>query len=146
MYLFLSVHLWMNVCDCYFLLVALKANQNSTKLGLRASELCEVVTNRLKLNRLSYSIRRLENFVNTLITIITIWILTLRCCGNFSDVNTFQNRAKNKVTRGRCIANFQYPYPKNCSQKMNKNFSVVIYEKIILFLFLLQLYSAELQS
>ena len=53
----------MNVCVCYCLLVALKANQNSTKLGLRASELCEVVTNRLKLNRLSYSIRRLANFV-----------------------------------------------------------------------------------
>ena len=53
----------MNVCVCYCLLVALKANQNSTKLGLRASELCEVVTIRLKLNRLSYSIRRLENFV-----------------------------------------------------------------------------------
>ena len=53
----------MNVCVCYCLLVALKANQNSTKLGLRASEMCEIVTIRLKLNRLSYSIRRLENFV-----------------------------------------------------------------------------------
>ena len=53
----------MNVCVCYCLLDALKANQNSTKIGLRVSELCEDVIERLKLNRFSYSIRRLANFV-----------------------------------------------------------------------------------
>ena len=53
----------MNVCVCYCLLDALKANQNSTKIGLRVSELCEDVIVRLKLNRFFYSIRRLANFV-----------------------------------------------------------------------------------